>query len=131
MKKIQTKSTDDGFKVYDYQTQHLIREEIIDRKRNTRISMVYYPHNGQLERKTYSYKDNEYQEWFYKNGNPKYRWSYIDGKEEGLQEGFFDNGQLEYSEKYKNNKRDGLWEYFDEEGNLTETKEYKDGELIE
>ena len=122
MKKLQTKSTDDGFEVYDYQTQHLIREEIIDRKRNTRISLVYYPHNGQLK---------EYQEWFYKNGNSKYRWYYIDGKEDGLQEWFFDNGQLEKKGNYKNEKKEGLWEEFDENGNLTDTKEYKDGELIE
>ena len=131
MKKTQTKPTDEGFEVYDHQTQHLIREEFIDRKRSTRISRVYYPHNGQLKRQTFSYKDTEYQEWFYKNGNPKYRWYYIDGKEDGLQEWFFDNGQLEKKGNYENEKKEGLWEEFDENGNLIKTEEYKDGELIE
>jgi len=131
MKKTQTKPTDEGFEVYDHQTQHLIREEFIDRKRSTRISRVYYPHNGQLKRQTFSYKDTEYQEWFYKNGNPKYRWYYLDGKEDGLQEWFFDNGQLEKKGNYENEKKEGLWEEFDENGILIKTEEYKDGELIE
>jgi antitoxin component YwqK of YwqJK toxin-antitoxin module len=70
-------------------------------------------------------------EWFYENGNIRWRTPYKDGKEDGIDEGFYENGNILRRIPYKKGKIDGIVEWFDEEGNIFKTYVWKDGEIIE
>jgi antitoxin component YwqK of YwqJK toxin-antitoxin module len=70
-------------------------------------------------------------EWFYKNGNTKWRTPYKGGKQDGIVELFYENGNTKWRIPYKNGMEDGVQECFDEQGNITKTLLWKDGELIE
>jgi antitoxin component YwqK of YwqJK toxin-antitoxin module len=70
-------------------------------------------------------------EWFYGNGNIRWRTPYKDGKEDGIEEWFYDNGNIECRIPYKGGERDGIEEWFHPNGNITKTYVWKDGELIE
>ncbi len=70
-------------------------------------------------------------EWFYPNGNIKWRIPYKEGKADGIDEYFYENGNIRRRIPYKDGKIDGIWEWFDEQGNIIETQLWKDGILIE
>jgi antitoxin component YwqK of YwqJK toxin-antitoxin module len=70
-------------------------------------------------------------EWFYENGNIKWRGTYKEGKMDGIAEGFYENGNIEIRASYKEDKRDGIMEWFDEQGYIIKTRVWKNGEVIE
>ena len=70
-------------------------------------------------------------EYFYLNGNIKWRTSYKEGKLNGIEELFYGDGNIRIRTPYKGDEKDGIEEWFDEQGNITETRHWKDGELIE
>jgi antitoxin component YwqK of YwqJK toxin-antitoxin module len=70
-------------------------------------------------------------EWFYADGNIRWRIPYKDGKEDGIEEWFYENGIIRYRTSYKEGNLDGIEEEFDEQGNITKTRLWKDGEIIE
>ncbi len=70
-------------------------------------------------------------EYFYLNGNIRWRTPYKEGKMDGIDEGFYENGNIKARIPYKGGKKDGIEEGFDEQGNINETRHWKDGELIE
>jgi antitoxin component YwqK of YwqJK toxin-antitoxin module len=53
------------------------------------------------------------------------------GQREGLWEWFYENGNIRWRTPFKEGKEDGIAEWFDEQGNITETRHWKDGKLIE
>ena len=53
------------------------------------------------------------------------------GQREGLWEFFYLNGNIKWRTSYKGGKKDGIQTFYDEQGNITETRHWKDGELIE
>ena len=53
------------------------------------------------------------------------------GQQEGIWEWFYENGNIRWRTPYKEGKMDGIEECFDEQGNITQTTLWKDGKLIE
>ena len=70
-------------------------------------------------------------EWFYENGNIRYRTLFKGGKEDGIAEVFYEDGKIHWRHSYKEGKWDGIVEWFDEQGNIVKTTLWKDGEIIE
>jgi antitoxin component YwqK of YwqJK toxin-antitoxin module len=70
-------------------------------------------------------------EWFYENGNIRYRTPFKGGKEDGIAEVFYEDGKIHWRHSYKEGKWDGIVEWFDEQGNIVKTTLWKDGEIIE
>jgi antitoxin component YwqK of YwqJK toxin-antitoxin module len=70
-------------------------------------------------------------EWFYVDGNIRWRTSYKEDKKDGIEESFYADGNIEIRTSYVEGKRDGIVEEFDEQGNIVETTLWKDGKLIE
>ena len=53
------------------------------------------------------------------------------GEREGLWEWFYENGNIRWRTSYKEGKIDGIVECFDEQGNIIRTTLWKNGEVIE
>ena len=70
-------------------------------------------------------------EYFYLNGNIRWRTPYKEGKMDGIWEWFYKNGNIRWRVPFKEGKKDGIEECFDEQGNIVETTLWKDGKLIE
>ena len=51
-------------------------------------------------------------EWFYENGNIRWRTSYKEGKMDGIEEGFYPSGNISMRTPYKEGKMDGVREWF-------------------
>ena len=93
----------------------------------------YFWKNGNIRWRT-PYKNGKIDgiaEWFYENGNIKVRIPYKNGKEDGIGEWFYENGNIRYRTPFKGGKEDGIAEEFDEQGNIVETTLRKKGKLIE
>jgi antitoxin component YwqK of YwqJK toxin-antitoxin module len=89
--------------------------------------------NGNIRWRT-SYKEDKkdgIEEGFYPNENIRIRTPYNGGKEDGIEEWFHENGNIECRIPYKGGERDGIEEWFHPNGNITKTYVWKDGELIE
>jgi antitoxin component YwqK of YwqJK toxin-antitoxin module len=69
-------------------------------------------------------------EWFYENGNIRWRTSYKEGKIDGIVEGFYYYGNIEIRTPFKDGKVDGIVEWFDKQGNIVKTYVWKEGKLI-
>ena len=69
-------------------------------------------------------------EWFYLNGNIKWRTPYKEGKLNGIEELFYKDGNIRRRTPYVGGEKDGIEEWFDEQGNITQTRHWKDGKLI-
>jgi antitoxin component YwqK of YwqJK toxin-antitoxin module len=53
------------------------------------------------------------------------------GQREGLWEFFYLNGNIKWRTSYKEGKKDGIQTFYDEQGNITGTRLWKNGEVIE
>jgi antitoxin component YwqK of YwqJK toxin-antitoxin module len=53
------------------------------------------------------------------------------GQREGIWEWFYKNGNIRWRVPFKEGKKDGIEECFDEQGNIVETTLWKNGEVIE
>ena len=80
-----------------------------------------------------SYKEDKkdgIEESFYADGNIEIRTSYVEGKRDGIAECFYSDGNIEIRTSYVEDKLDGIEEEFDEQGNIIRTRVWKDGKLI-
>ena len=66
-------------------------------------------------------------EWFYPNGNIKWRIPYKEGKMDGIAEVFYENGNISMRTPYKEGKIDGIDEGFYPNGNIQNRIPYKEG----
>jgi antitoxin component YwqK of YwqJK toxin-antitoxin module len=69
---------------------------------------------------------------YYSNGNVWIK-GQLNSKEqrEGLWEFFYLNGNIKWRTSYKEGKKDGIQTFYDEQGNITGTRLWKNGEVIE
>ena len=69
---------------------------------------------------------------YYDNGNVMVKGQKNSkGQEEGIWEYFYLNGNIKWRTSFKEGKIDGIEEWFDEQGNITETYLWENGKLIE
>jgi len=63
----------------------------------------------------------------YHRGYPKYRFTYKDGKREGLFKVYHENGQLKKKTTWKDGELDGIAEEYNEKGQKIRQGSYKNG----
>lgn len=68
-------------------------------------------------------------EYYYENGQIKFKNTYNEGVWDGLAEEYYRNGQLRRRENYKNNALDGLAEEYFEDGQLRRRESYQEDVL--
>jgi antitoxin component YwqK of YwqJK toxin-antitoxin module len=57
-------------------------------------------------------KRDGYWEYYYENGQLRFKGNFINGIEDGLLEFYYENGQLHYKGNFINGNKDGWWEYY-------------------